>query len=215
MRLNEKELLAFAEWLVRCGAEVVEPVSEYEFFRVIARGHTLCAYRRANGYQNWPEPLEALYSLYRGGKDHPRLGHAAPVKGMTGNRRARVLQLAKRDGWLCFYCNCELQPLNESERPGAKMPTVEELCARQIGGPKHIGNQALACYDCNNAAANASVVEKVLMRERMRRTDDGTEKGSYGAAAAGDEMPAPEDEDTENITEFCDSASEESHPIPA
>lgn len=157
MRLAEPEIKTFARWLASCGAEIIAPTSEWEVLRVKVKGDTLVSYRTKTGKQTWPNPLVTLYGQRTAGH-HPQLGN--PVKQLRGNRKARVHELARRDGWTCWYCTL---PLDEDTA------TVEELCSRQIGGPVHVGNQALACAGCNHEAGNLSVVAKVAMRDAKRK----------------------------------------------
>jgi hypothetical protein len=166
MRLTPEQRAAFGRWLLNCGAEVLPPVGEWEIFRVIANGTTYSAYARKSGFQSWPIPLQLLYTQHREGAKVPKLG--SPVKPMSSNRRGRIVQIAARDGWRCWYCQQQLQPLGYAEIPGAQAATLEEVCPRQIGGPTHIGNQVVACQPCNTQAANLSVAEKVRMRDRKR-----------------------------------------------
>lgn len=157
MHLTQPEIEQYARWLSSCGAEIIATISEWEVLRVKTRGETLVGYKDKTGRQTWPQPLVDLYRLRSCGHQ-PRLGN--PVKQLRGNRKARIHELAKRDGWECWYC---LGALNENTA------TVEEICSRQIGGPVHVGNQCLACPECNRAAGNLSVVEKVAKREDRRR----------------------------------------------
>lgn len=156
MRLEQGDIAKFAKWLTSCGAEVIATTSEWELLRVKMKGDTHVAYRDKRGVQSWPDALSKVYKLRSCGHQ-PQL--ANPVKQLRGNRKARINELARRDGWGCWYCRAEL---NEDTA------TVEEICARQIGGPVHVGNQCLACPDCNRSAGNLSVVEKVAFRDARR-----------------------------------------------
>lgn len=157
MRLAEPEIKKFAKWLSSCGAEIIAPTSEWEVLRVKAKGETLVGYVNSSGKQTWPKPLLEFYKLRSCGHQ-PQLGN--PIKQLRGNRKGRIHELARRDGWRCWYCFVEI---NEDTA------TVEEICSRQIGGPVHIGNQCLACPGCNQTAGNLSVVEKVALREAAKK----------------------------------------------
>jgi hypothetical protein len=156
MHLNANEIEKFSRWLKSCGAEILAHTSEWEIIRAKVKGETVVAYRNGAGKQTWPPPLMEFYKL-RGCGHQPQL--ANPVKQLRGNRKGLINELASRDGWCCWYC---ASPLD------ADTATVEEICPRQIGGPVHIGNQCLACADCNREAGNMTVVAKVVMRERKR-----------------------------------------------
>lgn len=166
MRLTAAQIASFSHWLTKCGAEVLPPVGQWEVMRVVVNGTTLSAYARKTGFQTWPIPLQLLYTQSRSGQS-PQLGTVAgPQRAMTANRRSRIVRVAERDGWCCWYCDIGLQPLGFAPVEGRVPATLEEVCPRQIGGPTHIGNQVIACSPCNNAAANLSVAEKVKMRDR-------------------------------------------------
>jgi hypothetical protein len=157
VRLTTDDVSTFARWLVSCGAEIIAPTSEWEIMRVKAKGSTLVAYRNSAGKQTWPDELVQFHKLRSCGHQ-PQLGN--PIKQLRGNRKGRVYELARRDGWKCWYCSREVDD---------DLATVEEICARQIGGPVHIGNQCLACPECNRAVGNMSVVEKVAFRDMRKR----------------------------------------------
>lgn len=157
MRLETGDIEKFSRWLASCGAEVIAKTSEWEILRIKAKGETLVAYTSSAGKQSWPPGLANLYKLRSRGHQ-PQLGN--PIKQLRGNRKARIHELAGRDGWSCWYCAAGVDE---------DTATVEEICPRQIGGPVHVGNQCLACSDCNRAAGNMTVVQKVALREGRLR----------------------------------------------
>ena len=161
MRLDEDEIAKFARWLASCGAEIIAPTSEWEVLRVKIKGETHVGYRTKTGRQTWPEALIGWHRQRSCGHQ-PQLGN--PVKQLRGNRKARLHEIAKRDGWQCWYCDRSLDD---------DTATVEEICSRQIGGPVHIGNQALACPSCNLSAGNLTVVAKVALRAKKRSQASG------------------------------------------
>ena len=165
MRLTPGAISGFGAWLTKCGAEILPPVGEWEIFRAIVNGVTLSAYARKTGFQNWPTPLQLLYTQYRLGQQQNLGPVAKPAKAMSANRRGRIVKIAERDGWACWYCAHPLQPLGYAYAEGRRAATLEEVCPRQIGGPTHIGNQVLACDQCNREAGNFSVAAKVKMRD--------------------------------------------------
>lgn len=165
MHLRAQEIEQFAGWLKSCGAEVLATTNEWELLRVNAKSQTLVAYKNKKGDQSWPAPLVTYWNKRKSG-DYLKLG--TPTQQIRGNRLARVRELAKRDGWRCWYCDTELSPPDLPADNGETSVTIEEICPRQIGGPTHIGNQALACRKCNQMAGSMSVVEKVALREEIR-----------------------------------------------
>lgn len=165
MHLGHQDIEKFAGWLKSCGAEVLAPTNEWELLRVNAKSQTLVAYRNKRGDQTWPGTLVNYWKQSKSG-DYLKLG--TPTQQLRGNRLSRVLELAKRDGWNCWYCGIELSQPDRPADNGETPATIEELCPRQIGGPTHIGNQTLACRQCNQTAGSMSVVEKVALREEIR-----------------------------------------------
>lgn len=151
-----------------CGAEILDP-EPGEIVRVIVKGITLIAHKNGS-MQVWPQPLQQLYSYFLDKGLWPRLAEAPvePAPLETEARRARVRTLARRDGWACWYCGHALRPGWHKVPRLSRVATIEEICPRQIGGPRHIGNQVLSCKSCNEAASNLPVVAKVLLRESLR-----------------------------------------------
>lgn len=74
------------------------------------------------------------------GLDAPDLVHVVP---------SRVTLLAKRDGWLCGYCDTPLGWGHPSVTP----PTVDHVVPRAQGGADTMDNLVLACGSCNSAKA--------------------------------------------------------------
>lgn len=74
-------------------------------------------------------------------------------------RSSRLRSLRARDGSNCFYCGDALE--NEDV-------TLEHLLSEKDGGTSRLANLALAHKKCNELAADLPVVEKVLLRERLR-----------------------------------------------
>lgn len=165
MHLDKNQTKKFLSWLADCGAEILEPMSEWEIARVRANGNTHVAYTNSKGRQTWPKPLRNMLTK-KSENIWPKLGN--PQQRVSGNKKALIDKLGKRDGFECWYCAHPLAPPNRDQVDGEMFATVEEICPRQIGGPTHIGNQVLACNDCNQLAGNKSVSEKVSIREEKR-----------------------------------------------
>jgi len=138
------------------------------------RRRTLRILVRADGVQSWPWPLPWLYQRYLKGWGTPL---AKAVKKMGGNRGARLRFIGERDGWVCWYCAIPLREYGAFQADdGKRNATLEEVCPRQIGGPKHVDNQVIACGPCNGAVANLSVADKVRFRERKQT--EGSQPGT-------------------------------------
>lgn len=183
---SDEELANFITWLLKCGGEELAPLDNYEVRRLIIRGRMASIYVARDGTMIWPRSLQNLHKIWRDGGETPKLGQ--PVRKLSGDRKARMIQLGKRDGWTCFYCGALLQPVDSGTfiYEGALPATLEEICPRQIGGPKHLGNQCLACRPCNAEAGNWPVVKKFAFRERKRaeRRDHTSTETQGGCVAA-------------------------------
>lgn len=79
-------------------------------------------------------------------------------------RKRKIARLRARDGSDCFYCGEVI--------PGGQV-TIEHLLSQVDGGTDNPANLALAHAVCNEMAADLPVVEKVLLRERLRRKKAG------------------------------------------
>lgn len=66
-------------------------------------------------------------------------------------------QILERDGDRCFFCG---------EKLGNDI-TIEHLISLSSGGIDRISNMVLAHKKCNQLAGNMTVVEKVLLRDKM------------------------------------------------
>lgn len=169
MRLNPDEMRDFAAWLHRCGAEILEPARANELFRVgVGTDTVLSVHGLESGDQLWPKALIELYTMFMAKNLFPKLAGTAMLRVPSALRQSRIRTLALRDGWVCWYCQCQLRPSWHRDAEGAAA-TLEEICPRQVGGPPHLHNQVLACPPCNNTVANLPVVDKVKFRERMHQ----------------------------------------------
>ena len=83
----------------------------------------------------------------------------APEKERRKRLNILTRTLINRDGELCFYCGLKM-PLDDMTR--------EHLLSVNSGGVNHIDNLALAHKLCNLKAGHLSVVEKVLLRDKLR-----------------------------------------------
>lgn len=78
-------------------------------------------------------------------------------------RESRLKSLRARDGNACFYCGLELR---------SEDVTLEPLLSEKDGGSQRLANLALAHKKCNELAADLPVVEKVVLRERLRAANN-------------------------------------------
>lgn len=83
---------------------------------------------------------------------------------MKPSRKPEMRQILRaRDGDLCFYCRTLMDFINP-EAPNAA--TIEHLMNRSDRSDNRRGNLVLAGAACNSFVDNASIVEKIKLRER-------------------------------------------------
>jgi len=63
------------------------------------------------------------------------------------DRTKRIVALAERDGWQCWYCGTGLTL-------GSKATTIDEWIPLGRGGGPDLGNQVLCCSPCNQDKAD-------------------------------------------------------------
>lgn len=156
LREIEKDLASFKEWLLARGAQVLEPTSEWEVLRFRCATSTSIIYRDAKDQINMQGRAKEAYRSFKGGKSW-----TAGVKASRfGKKRGMfVATLIKRDGYCCFYCGNEMTQ---------DQVTLEHLIPTAAGGVDHLVNMALAHSECNRKAGHLSLVQKVVLRDKMR-----------------------------------------------
>ena len=149
VEITDKRKQAFCRWLVSRGAELLAPSTAYEIARFrCADGVSVVAatakgdlYFSGNGYHIWDCYLKgSAWRAFPKGKREDKKG------------RSRLMAtVALRDGENCFYCH---KPLHEDR-------SLEHLLSITFGGSNHLANLVLAHKECNEAAGNKSVREKL------------------------------------------------------
>ncbi len=152
------DLSVFKAWLIKRGAIIEPPTSEWELLRVRSCFGTHVIYQNKKGGQTWPKELKFLHADFLSKKD-VRL---SPDQKGRVKLRHTISQLAKRDGLWCWFCEL---PFPDTD---ADDITIEHLVPKSHGGPDHASNLVLACEICNLAAGNLSVAEKVAIRDQKR-----------------------------------------------
>ena len=144
------------EFLAQCGAEILEPTNEWEAARFRSRGQVCVIYNRSKGGHSFsgPEAREA-FNAWHNGKPY-----LAGEKVKRIKRPPQIDALLKRDGSECFFCGHDMPEDDIS---------LEHLVPNAHGGNNHLSNLALAHVECNQQADSLSVVEKVQLREQMRK----------------------------------------------
>ena len=147
----------FDTWVSRMGGEVLAKTNPFELHRFKANGQSLVIYKNSKNKIAFSSDLaNAYFTAHREGRDLKITKSAGEYRRGHPVRKSIV----DRDGFDCFYCsaifgeNCK--------------PTIEHLVPRIHGGPDHISNKFLACWECNSLAGRLSAPEKIRMRENMR-----------------------------------------------
>lgn len=150
-----KDKKNFHLWLRQNGAEVLAPTNPFEFARFRARGGVHVIYEGRRGISSQGFARECFDAWFAG----ERLS-----MGITTKPRDRLSHLkaalSERDGMECFYCGLIMTP---------EAMTIEHLVSRDKGGPDHADNLALAHEACNKEADNLPLVEKIKMREKLKK----------------------------------------------
>jgi hypothetical protein len=169
VRVAQFRTANFAAWLAANGAEVSPPTNPYEVIRYRAyeakanKASVNVIYRKESGLLTFAGQSRKHYELFLAGKSLdkreapqgkvPKGATPAPSKGEV--RRQALLE---RDGPDCWFCG----------RHMGDDVTIEHLVPRSKGGVNHLDNYALAHGECNRAAADKTLVEKIALRAEMR-----------------------------------------------
>jgi hypothetical protein len=175
IRRGQLSVQSFIAWLASNGAEVGAPTNPYEVVRYRAyrekgRAETHIIYAKENGLLTFTGASRAHYERFLAGD--PMVGKGEPfvskfdyadpsdhpleiAEGSTARRRKKLME---RDGDGCWFCG----------KPLGSDVTLEHLVPRSRGGGNDAANCVLAHAECNQAAANLSISEKVELRSKMR-----------------------------------------------
>lgn len=83
-------------------------------------------------------------------------------------RHLLIVQVAERDGWFCFYCQCRLFHPKDKDL-GKTLATLEHVIPRWAGGTNAMTNLAIACAQCNVEAGAKGLKEKLQLKEGKRK----------------------------------------------
>jgi hypothetical protein len=135
-------------WLIARGAEVFDPIGDFELFRFKTQKGWSSFYFKKTGVITFFGEAETVWNAFTKNTNW----RACPrVKRPKAHNR-HFDAIRKRDGDLCFYCRLEVENIDASE---------EHLVALAHGGPNHISNKLLAHKKCNNAVGHLSAAEKI------------------------------------------------------
>lgn len=175
MTPQTQEVEAFTNWVTTNGGEVMAPLNEWEVWRIRAQGKTFICYRDKTGRFSYPKAVEFAL-INEAFQRRVPLPLSRSVKHRPSSK-ARKDAIIARDGNECWYCETSF------EETGSRS-TIDEVCSRQAGGPRHLANQVLACESCNLEAGNLDVAAKVKLRERKRTMNWGRQNSRPNSLVA-------------------------------
>ena len=144
--ITTKNVDKFESWIKQQGGEILPVTNEYELIRF--KGSEVGVIYKSGKTSN-TYTINTISSFLRGKK-----WMGKPIKtGRKTTYKKEKIQLLKRDGDRCFYCNKRL--LDDI--------TVEHLIPLSSGGKNSLSNMVLAHEKCNNKVSNKTIVEKVKL----------------------------------------------------
>jgi hypothetical protein len=155
----------FRNWLLKNGAELHHPHTEWEVIRFYTPNNAGCGvvYRNASGRLTPSGSAIESWNDYIGGKKWRFSPTTARLKGIVRNRLLETIIL--RDGPTCVVCG---------EIP--ENPSLEHLLDRSNGGTSHINNLAIACPLCNcqmeELKSLRQKIEYIIQKRRENATQD-------------------------------------------
>lgn len=154
--IKESKINNFSNWLQQNGYQLLSPTNEYEILRFVGRMGTGVIYTGKRGLTVNTRFVLDAYDCFISGK---RWSGKGKTTKRTGGSRVRR-QLIDRDGRECFYCGLEMADDDM---------TVEHLIPIASGGSDGISNKALAHGGCNKLAGCKPLIEKIELRESLRK----------------------------------------------
>jgi 5-methylcytosine-specific restriction endonuclease McrA len=156
--IDKKLAKKFEEFLQAGGAEILKTTNAWELARFKTANGICVVYQKANGKVSYSN--EHAHNAWAAFYDD-RKWTAGEISERIKRKTVEQL-LIERDGNGCFFCSLDFGGGNEHR------PTLEHLLSISDGGNNHLSNLCLAHEDCNKAAANLSIVEKVKLRDKRR-----------------------------------------------
>jgi hypothetical protein len=167
---NPRRGAAFKAFLAERGCDLLAPTNKYEVLRFKRAGRTNVVYRKANGrFTPVGTDIEIAVAAFESIEQRARGGRARKVTMLippaVEARRAKLRgsavhkALLARDGDRCFYCGRKLG--TDQSR--------EHLVSAAHGGSDRLDNLALAHHACNVKAGELSLIDKIKLRDRLRK----------------------------------------------
>lgn len=176
IRRKDFRVPEFLAFVAANGGEVGTPTSPYEVVRYRAywRGTQTSAihivYAKESGLLTWTGGSQGHYRAFLDGARMDELPgvaegpKAAPAEQRLPKKKGKSkaptrAALLARDGGNCWFCGT----------PMGGDCTIEHLIAKAKGGNNSLSNYALAHRQCNADAADLPLVEKIALRDRLRK----------------------------------------------
>lgn len=158
---DPEQVEAFKAFVVEHGAELRAPTNEWELVRFKMNGAVNVIYSSKRGRISivGPDGQRVAAAFCKDPESQPEESGGRTCQPNKRKRLTLRARLIERDGLECFYCGTAIDGV----------ATIEHLLSRAHHGPNHLANLALAHRPCNEKANDLSVVEKVKLREKMRR----------------------------------------------
>ena len=104
------------------------------------------------------------------------------MSACKSKRRATLFTLAQKYGWVCWYCNLPLKPINRGfgSRNNGTLEVrdvsthLDHIVPKSCGGTNDIDNLALACEMCNHAKFDMDAATYLEWLDRGRFSDPWT-----------------------------------------
>lgn len=149
---------AFSEWITERGWALQRLTNPWEIVRYKSGGVVHIVYRTKKDSITWTGQSLKHYGEFLGqGKPAKKAWKARPLKSQS--RKVLLPKLRARDGDCCWYCGEFLEDDT----------TIEHLIPRADGGTHTLANLVLAHQDCNQAAADAPLANKIVMQAEFAR----------------------------------------------
>jgi len=158
-RLTENKIKKLDAWLRACGCEILPLTNEYEVLRFKSPTGVGVIYHGKKGYSVNHTDTQHAINCFLKGKSWS--GKVKPTKRINGSKLKK--QAVDRDGCACFYCNEFLE---------SKEMTLEHLVSINQGGKNSHSNTVIACYECNKKAGHLTLVEKIKLRDSIRKNNE-------------------------------------------
>lgn len=173
IRRNQFDVGGFLAYVAQQGGEIGQPTNPYEvcryraYWRFTTQSSVHVVYAKENGLLTFTGGSLGHYRAFLAGTpmvEHPgeptvAVAPKPAAEAVSKSTKVRRKLLA-RDGDGCWFCGEAMTPFDT---------TIEHLIPKSKGGTNSLANYALAHRQCNAAAADLPLVEKIVMRTRLHK----------------------------------------------